>query len=85
MEKKQYVLDSKMWMEFDNKWPDFSQDPHNIRLGLALDGVNLLSGQRTKWSNWIVFLINYKFPPWLVFKPFFLMMSLFTLGNKSVN
>ena len=71
-------------MEFDNKWPNFSQDPRNIRLGLAIDGVNTLSDQNTKWSNWQVFLINYNLPPWLATKPFFLMLSLIIPGQKSV-
>jgi hypothetical protein len=73
-----------MWMEFDNRWPNFSQDPRNIRLGLALDGVNPFSDQSTKWSTWPVFLINYNLPPWLATKPFFLMLSLIIPGKKSV-
>ena len=73
-----------MWMEFDNKWSDFSQYPRNIRLGLALDGVNPFSDKGTKWSTWPVFLINYNLPPWLATKPFFLMLSLIIPGKKSV-
>jgi hypothetical protein len=41
--KQRLVVDSKIWMEFDSRWPDFSQDPLNIRLGLDLDGVNPFS------------------------------------------
>ena len=73
-----------MWMEFDNKWPKFSQDPHNMRLGLTLDGVNPFSNQSTKWSTWLVFLTNYNLSPWLATKSFFLMLSLIILGKKSV-
>ena len=61
--KQQVVVNSNMWMEFDNRWPDFAQDPCNMRLGLALDGVNSFLDQSTKWSNWPVFLINYNLPP----------------------
>ena len=61
-----------MSMGFDNRWPDFSQDPRNMRLGLALDGMNPFSDQSTKWSTWPVFLINYNLPPWLATKSFFL-------------
>lgn len=71
-------------MKFDNRCPNFSQDPHNIRLGLALDGVNPFSDQSTKWSTWPVFLINYNLPPWLATKPFFLMLSLIIPRKKSV-
>ena len=73
-----------MWKKFDNKWPHFSQDTHNIRLGLGLDGVNPFSYQSNKWSTWPTFLINYKLPPWLETKPFFLMLSLIITGTKSV-
>ena len=71
-------------MEFDNRWSDLSQDPCNMSLGLALDGVNPFLDQSTKWSTWLVFLINYNFPPWLATKPFFLMLSLIIPENKSV-
>ena len=82
--KQRFVADSKMRMKFDNRWLDFSQDPCNMRLGLALDGVNPVSDQSTKWSTWPVFLINYNLPPWLATKPFLLMLSLIILGKKSV-
>ena len=82
--KQRFVAYSKMWMEFDNKWPNFTQDPHNMRLGLALDGLNPFSNQSTKWSTWSMFLINYNLPPWLETKPFFLMLSLIIPGKKSV-
>ena len=73
-----------MWIEFDNRWLDFSQDPCNIRLDLALYGVNPFSDQSTKWSTWLVFLINYNLPPWLTTKPFFLILSLIIPRKKSV-
>ena len=76
--------DSKTSMEFDRRCLDFTQDPHNIRLGLALDGVNPFSDQSIKWSAWPVFLINYNLPPWLETKPFFLMLSLIIPRQKSV-
>ena len=73
-----------MWMEFDNRWLDFTQDPRNMRLGLALNGVNPFSDQSTKRSTCLVFLIKYKFPPWLATKPFFYILSLIIPGKKSV-
>ena len=82
--KQWSVVDSKMWMDFDKKWPDFSEDPHNIRLGLTLDGVNPFLNQSTKWSTWPVFLINYNLLLWLATKSFFLMLSLIIPGKKCV-
>jgi len=82
--KQQLVVDSKIWMEFYNRWLDFVEDPCNIRLGLALDGVNPFSYQSTKWSTWSVLLINYNLPPWLATKPFFLMLLSIIQGKWSV-
>ena len=53
--KQRFVVDSNMWMEFDNKWLDFSQEPHNIRLGLVVNGVNPFSYRSNKWSTWSFF------------------------------
>ena len=71
------MLDSK-------RWPELSQDPRNIRLVLALDGVNPFSDQSNKWSTWPVFLINYNLPPWIATEPIFLMFSLIIPKKKSV-
>jgi hypothetical protein len=35
-----HVADSKAWAHIDNSWPNFASDPYNVKLGLALDGVN---------------------------------------------
>jgi hypothetical protein len=36
----QSVQDFKSWKQIYEKWVDFVTKAHNIRLGLALDGVN---------------------------------------------
>jgi hypothetical protein len=28
------------WCFINEKWPDFASEPHNIRLGLTIDGIN---------------------------------------------
>jgi hypothetical protein len=35
-----YVCDLKAWKHIDTTWLDFAKGPHNIRLGVAFDGVN---------------------------------------------
>jgi hypothetical protein len=34
------VVDNKAWQNIDNTWPEFTVEPINVRLGLAIDGVN---------------------------------------------
>jgi len=36
----QNVIDSIAWKHINEKWPEFVIDTCNVKLGLALDGVN---------------------------------------------
>ena len=35
-----HLADGEEWQDFDRVYPDFANDPRNIRLGLATDGFN---------------------------------------------
>jgi hypothetical protein len=35
-----HATNFKQWCFIDEKWLDFTSEPHNIRLGLATDGIN---------------------------------------------
>lgn len=79
------TVDSLAWSHIDNTWPLFAQEARNVRLGLAIDGVNPYSDLRSVWSTWPVVLVNYNLPPWLATKNFFLMLSLLIPGPKQVS
>jgi hypothetical protein len=57
-------------------WPYFTMEPHNVRLGLATDGVNPFGVQRSNWSIWLVVMLNYNILPWLTTKKHFVTLSL---------
>ena len=78
------VVDSKAWKHVDAKYPNFAMEPRNVRLGLALDGMNPFADVSTKHSTWPVLTINYNLPPWLVTKKFFIMLTLIIPGKESV-
>ncbi len=59
----QSVLDSKTWKYITKKWLEFVVEPCNIRLGLALDGVNLFGDFNSCHSTWPMVLLNYNLPP----------------------
>ncbi|XP_019225907.1 PREDICTED: uncharacterized protein LOC109207443 [Nicotiana attenuata] len=42
-----YPADSDAWKTFDSKYPEFTGDPRNVRLGLASDGFNPFGTMRT--------------------------------------
>ena len=78
------MVDSKAWKHVDATHPNFVLEPRNVRLGLALDGMNPFADVSTRHSTWPVLTINYNLPPWLVTKKFFIMLTLIIPGKESV-
>jgi Transposase family tnp2 len=80
-----HPADSKAWKHVDTTVdPTFAYEPRNVRLGLALDGVNPFGNNSTTWSTWPILLVNYNIPPWLATKKFFVMLGLLIPGPNSV-
>ena len=66
----------------DSKWPDFSNDPHNVRLAMEVDGFNPFGSLSSTHSVWLVVLVTYNLLPWLCMKRSFCLLSLLILGPK---
>jgi hypothetical protein len=79
-----HVLDNRAWEHIDVTFLDFVNEPKNVRLGLATNGMNPFGEKSHTWSTWHVLSLNYNFPPWLVTKKFLLLLSLIILGPDSV-
>ena len=56
----------------------------NLRLSIALDGVNMYSLQKTNYFFWLVVVFNNNFPPWFLVKNEHLMLALIVLGRRQV-
>lgn len=54
-----HPADTKDWKDFDDLYPEFSQDPYNVRLGFASDGFNLFQTLSISHNTWPVLLVNY--------------------------
>ena len=50
------------------KWPIFKEEPCNVKLLLAGDGVNPFGELRSTYSVWPIFVINNSLPPWMPIK-----------------
>ena len=50
------------------KWPIFKEEPCNVKLSLAADGVNPFGEIRSTYSVWSVFVVNNNLPPWMSIK-----------------
>ncbi|XP_060963548.1 uncharacterized protein LOC133033034 [Cannabis sativa] len=78
--KMRHRADSPTWKSIDARWPEFGNEPRNIRLGLSIDGINPHTTLNSKYSCWPVLLVMYNLPPWLVMKRKFTMLTLLISG-----
>ncbi len=78
------MVDSKNWAHIDALWLEFTTKPHNVRLGLAVDGVNPYDEKNSSWSTWLVFLFIYNLPPWFVMKNFVVVLTLLIPRKESM-
>ncbi|CAL2238045.1 unnamed protein product [Prunus armeniaca] len=77
-----YPADSPSWKLIDDKWPEFGNEPRNLRLALSSDGFNPHSSLSTRYSCWLVILVTYNLPPWLCMKRKFMILTLLISGPK---
>ncbi|XP_020961147.1 uncharacterized protein LOC110263725 [Arachis ipaensis] len=80
--KMRHPWNSEPWKTFDLLHDRFTEDPRNVRLGLAVDGFNPFGAMRTNYSVWPVVLIPYNRPPWECMKPTSLILSMIIPGEK---
>ncbi|KAI5337662.1 hypothetical protein L3X38_016933 [Prunus dulcis] len=77
-----HPADSPSWKLLDDKWPEFGNEPRNLRLALSSDGFNPHSSLSSSYSCWPVILVTYNLPPWLCMKRKFMMLTLLISGPK---
>ncbi|CAL2230503.1 unnamed protein product [Prunus armeniaca] len=77
-----HPADSPSWKLLDDKWPEFGNEPRNLRLALSSDGFNPHSSLSSRYSCWPVILVTYNLPPWLCMKRKFMMLTLLIFGPK---
>ena len=64
----------------EEKWTIFKEDPRNVRISLAADGVNPFGELRSTYSVWPVFVINNNLPPWMTIKREHTMLEMIVPG-----
>ena len=64
----QMHVDGFEFRDIEEKWPCFKEEPHNLRLSLATNGVNPFEWLRSIYSVCLVFVINNNIPPWISIK-----------------
>ncbi|XP_042486512.1 uncharacterized protein LOC122066739 [Macadamia integrifolia] len=75
-QRLRHPTDSKEWKDFDMRYPYFSKDPRNVRLGLASDGFNPFKTMTLTHSMWPIMVVPYNLPPWMCMKQPFVILTL---------
>ena len=75
----QIPVDGSSFRDMEEKWPHFKEEPHNLRISLAADGVNPFAQMKSIYMVW-PFFINNNIPPWLSIKREHIMLSMIILG-----
>jgi hypothetical protein len=60
--------DGYAFKEVATKWPEFTNEPRNVRLSLATDGANPFGDLQSVYSVWPIFVINNNIPHWMSIK-----------------
>ena len=66
--------------EIEETWSHFKEEPHNLKLSLAANGVNPYGDMRSIYSVWPIFIINNNIPPWMPIKREHTMLSMVVPG-----
>ncbi|GAU23276.1 hypothetical protein TSUD_281710 [Trifolium subterraneum] len=77
-----HPADSLQWKKIDALYPEFGNEPRNLRLGLATDGMNPYGNLSSIHSSWPVLLIIYNLPPSICMKRKYIMLSVMISGPK---
>jgi hypothetical protein len=79
-----YLTNYNPWKFIDGQWPTFTEEPWNVQLRLAIDGVNPFGEKRSTRSTSPTFLKNYNILLWLTTKKYLIMLSLIILVPNCV-
>jgi hypothetical protein len=56
-------VDDSLYKNIKERWPICKEEPRNVRISLAANGVNPFGELRSIYSMWPVFVINNNLPP----------------------
>ena len=69
-------IDGSTFKEIEETWSHFKEEPCNLKLSLAADGVNPYGDMRSIYLVWHIFVINNNIPPWMSIKRENIMLSM---------
>ncbi|XP_016195660.1 uncharacterized protein LOC107636683 [Arachis ipaensis] len=79
----EHPSDSKAWKYFDRKYQQFSQEPHNVRLGLCADRFTPFGQSGKQYSCWPIIVTPYNLPPSMCMKTPYKFLSMIIPGPRN--
>ena len=76
----QMPANGSAFREIEEKYVDFKNEPCNVRLSLAADGVNPFRELISTYSVWPIFVIKNNIPPWMSIKREHIMLTMIIPG-----
>ena len=77
-----HPADSPQWKTIDRLYPEFGDEPRNLRLALASDGMNPYGSLSSNHSSWPVLLMIYNLPPWLCILRKYIILCMMIAGPR---
>lgn len=77
-----HLADAMVWKDLDQRYPEFSLDCRNVRLGLSADGFNPFKTRSIVHSTWLIVLKTLNLPPWMCRKQPYLILPTLIDGPK---
>ena len=77
-----HSVDSPSWKLVDYQWPNFLNEPINLRLAISTNGINPHRTFSSIYSYWLVIMVIYNLPPLLCMKRKFMMLTLLISSLK---
>ena len=77
-----HLADSLAWKAFNARHFDFASNIHNVRFGLASDGLNPFWTLNSTYSTWPVVLIPYNLLSWMCMKQSSLILLMVIPSDK---
>jgi hypothetical protein len=74
------LMDGSALKYIEEKWPIFKEEPRNVTLLLAANGVNPFGDICYTYSVWPFFVINNNLPPWMSIKREHTMLGMIVRG-----
>ena len=66
--KLPHPADARQWKHYDSMYPEFCDEPRNVRLALSIDEMNPFRDLSSSHNTCLVILTIYNIPPYLCLK-----------------